>query len=296
MEKLKIVIRKNLPETNSSSSHSVVVDTRNVNYDSTSWNFPIDNKGRIIIPNNTEDFGRGAWTKYNDVLTKTQYVCGQLPGNGDYLERLKEVRDIIKEETGALDVIFQWLVNSYNRFLFPDEGELEDFDAGYEYAAEEYYGPDIDHQSRDLDIEILESKETIRDFIFNTRSWLFIGSDESDIEGEFFNITEIKNTEPKAYLKVEIPGFGDIDFPLSEFPNDLGEFDHNRWFKSEPVKILENISFDIGRKPIMNERSYYSYHGIDRENMYLIWSNCDDTVKYKIPYSIVTEEFGEIKK
>ncbi len=65
MKRIKQVIRKNLPETNSSSSHSVVIC---VDPNSLVDTLPMDSEGVIHVPRRSESFG-WEYEKYNDPMT-----------------------------------------------------------------------------------------------------------------------------------------------------------------------------------------------------------------------------------
>lgn len=131
----KKLIRSGVFETNSSSSHSVSIadSTKEFVLDSL---YP-DQDGVIEIYG--EDFG-WEWFKHNDAQTKAAYAAQQFKNDDTTLDTIREV---IMEQTGAEEVRFVGLDNSY-----------------------------IDHDS----MGILDyHKEKIRQFIFNKNSWLFGG-------------------------------------------------------------------------------------------------------------------------
>ena len=238
MEKrIKFVIRRNLPETNSSSSHSVVIESGN--YIPSEHNFTVID-GYIVIPS-TQMFERGGYGKFNDPLTKTQYACGQIYGYNktEYFKRLKIIEEIIKEVTGCKGVIFEWVISYFKTLLNTEKETLDDFDEGYFYEDE---GPNIDHQSLDLEKEVLENKEVTKSFIFNPKSWLFLCDDEHSVEIDFYNTTEYHDFDPDAHLMIEFDEpLGTIEIPIKEFPEDLM---YDSYYSDDKRKILSCVSFD----------------------------------------------------
>lgn len=146
-------IRQNCFETNSSSSHSVTI---------------ANGYGEIVIPHIAKfehDYepgvflikgGEFGWenAEYNDIETKLEYAYTLATGNYDKNhdpetnEYLKMLFEVLKENIEGITEFRQ----------------LEGW----------YY---VDHQSQDLIHEIFESKETLRDFIFNKESELTTGND-----------------------------------------------------------------------------------------------------------------------
>jgi hypothetical protein len=235
-EKLKIVIR-NLPETNSSSSHSVVIDGSTVDYNKDYWNFPIDDEGVIHIPD--ASFGR-EWDKFNTVLEKTQYACGLICRRTDgeeTMKKLEKVKDLIIEFTGAKDVQFDWFPEYYEGIM----SQGKDLNGELKYYEEDTFGPEIDHQSVDLYYEVLESEDTLKNFIFNPKSWLFLGSDESDPSEGFY-----KKEKYVGVIEVNLPGpIGRIDIPINSFPTDISSYFRCEFLEgmTSGKRILNNIYF-----------------------------------------------------
>lgn len=220
MSKLKIVERKNLPETNSSSSHALVIDTGNarmVNLDSPYWDLQIDEKGVIHVPATTKCFGR-EYDKFNTVSNKILYACGLISYRHvheslSYLERLKKV---VINFTGASDVIFDWIPQYYEEI---EKTSLSDIVEHGEYFLSPA-NPEVDHQSMDLFSEVWETDETLKSFIFNLDSWLYLGSDECDPVKDFYAGDGIDNADAIIHLD-----FGDeigkIDIPIQIYPGSI---------------------------------------------------------------------------
>ena len=149
MKDFLIKIREDMPETNSSSSHAVIIGRGNLVKDS----LKIDDDGIIRIPGNVS-FG---WELeiFKDPLSKIQYAAGLVGRNSS--KRLNLLKSVIKNYTGAKDVEFCWGSNS------------EDF-------------PSVDHQSSDLFYEVWESPATLKDFIFSEDSMIITGNDNGGTE------------------------------------------------------------------------------------------------------------------
>lgn len=150
---MKKLIRKGVFETNSSSSHSIALATEDKE-------FVLDtiypNQDGIVIINGDE-YG-WEWFKHNDSETKASYAAQSFANNDFQLDELKEV---IKEQTGATEVIFNGLNDGY-----------------------------IDHDSYGI---VPTGKSELRNFIFNKNSWLFGGNDNSSPDPTFYHVPEIRD-------------------------------------------------------------------------------------------------------
>jgi hypothetical protein len=167
----KKLVRNGVFETNSSSSHSISIADSNKE-------FVLDtiypNQNGIVFLSGGE-FG-WEWEKYNDAITKANYCLVDTEGNPERREMLFEV---IKEHTGA------------------DLVEILSSDIGY-----------IDHDSVGTTNTAFESKETLKNFIFNKNSWLFTGNDNGYPDPTFYNVPEFKGGRQilpvyKYELKIE---------------------------------------------------------------------------------------------
>ncbi len=137
-------IRRSVFETNSSSSHSIVINDSATDFTSM---IP-DKDGNIVFTG-----GEFGWEQenYNDPWTKANYCAIDQQDNHANINMLKEV---IKEQTGAKKVLF-------------------DFDTDYNEKKESY----IDHQSAGTSDEAFASKETLKKFIFGKGSVLYTDND-----------------------------------------------------------------------------------------------------------------------
>ena len=141
-----INIRHGVFETNSSSSHSIVVnDSNSENVLDTIWQ---DEYGVITLTGG--QFGWG-YDHYNDALTKANYVAIDTYNDPEKQNMLIEV---IKEHTGCkeviIDISLDWSSNNTSY---------------------------IDHQSQGLSYDYLYSKNELKDFIFDSNYVLIIDND-----------------------------------------------------------------------------------------------------------------------
>jgi hypothetical protein len=178
---MKKIIRHCCWETNSSSSHSLslakyeqefVMDTI----------YP-DQDGVITVFG--QEFG-WAWEKFNDAMTKLAYVMQDQPSKHD------EIIEVVKEQTGALEVIF-------------------DENGGY-----------IDHESYGTAHEVCYSKDSIKNFVFNKNSWLFTGNDNGEPDPMFYDVPEFKGGRqilPRYKYELVIEGLENTT-KYKDYPND----------------------------------------------------------------------------
>jgi hypothetical protein len=166
---MKKLIRKGVFETNSSSSHSIAIATEDKEFVLDTI-YP-DQNGIITI--HGDEYG-WEWFKHNDSETKASYAAQSFANDDDQLDVLKEV---IMEQTGANDVIFEGLDNGY-----------------------------IDHDSYGT---APRSKYELKNFIFNKNSWLFGGNDNSSPDPTFYHVPEIRDgkmIQPVYKFELSIEG------------------------------------------------------------------------------------------
>lgn len=139
-----INIRKNVFETNSSSSHSISISSRNNLFDYLEQ----DENGVITL--NGGEFG---WTggDFFDAETKANYCA--VDCHNDPV-KTKMLIEVIKDHTGCKDVVFN--INT-------------DYNSGnWSY---------IDHQSQGTSWDAFTSRDTLKRFIFNPESYLTLDND-----------------------------------------------------------------------------------------------------------------------
>jgi hypothetical protein len=179
---MKRIVRTSVFETNSSSSHSISVAKGDMDFVMDTI-YP-DQDGVIKVFG--QEFGWG-WEKFNDSMTKLAYVFQDQGGSHNDL-----IVEVVKEQTGALEVIF-------------DEA------GGY-----------IDHDGCGTAGEVVRNKEDLRQFIFNKNSWLFIGNDNSEPDPTFFDVPEFKGGRqilPRYKYELVIEGLENTT-KYKEYPTD----------------------------------------------------------------------------
>lgn len=247
MKRIKIKVREKLPETNSSSSHSVVICSKG-NYltkNDPEWDLDMDQDGVIRIPGNV-NFG-WEYEKYNDPLTKIQYVCGIFCRENNYSKKLKGLSEIIKKFTGASKIIYQW-----------EEDFANEVAAGADPEDVYKQVPEIDHNSSDIFADIVEDSKTIKDFIFNPKSWLFLGNDNSSAPDGFYNIPDEnrEKSEPEAIFSIDLgTGIGRIDFEIPIFPCDI----YQAFIESGGFEVLQTVGI---KKTASGELESMDYEGM----------------------------------
>jgi len=152
-------IRHSVFETNSSSTHSISISSEsNGIYETIE---PVDGVITLI----GGEFG-WAWDQYNSAMVKANYAAIYAMSNG----LTEMLTDILKEHTGAKEVVLSF---------------SNDYDSDhYSY---------IDHQSHDCCGAAFLSKESLKDFIFNPKSWLFTGNDNEEAHPNFYDVDSDKN-------------------------------------------------------------------------------------------------------
>lgn len=150
---MKIIIRRGVFETNSSSSHSISIASEDKEFVRDTL-YP-DQNGVVRVEGG--EFG-WEWFKHNDAETKASYVAQSHANDQDTLDKLA---DVIREQTGAEKVVFVGLEGGY-----------------------------VDHDSYGV---APKTSHEMKNFIFNKNSWLFGGNDNSDASPEFYHVPEFKN-------------------------------------------------------------------------------------------------------
>ena len=236
--KIRRVIRAGgLVETNSSSSHALCICGNKPTYAKPGDpEFDLDiHDGVLFVPNREGNFG-WEWEKSNSCLTKLQYVCGLFFNNYQPLSSQKKphrLEKILKEFLGVNKVVFEW-----------EEKYLESL----KEREEAYLScPEIDHNSySESQEEILESKETIIDFIFNKNSWFYGGNDNSSEPRGYYKEMKITDSEPNGTVTIDFsPGIGKVDFRVDLFWQNDGCFDCLPSCEPDIVKKIEQTDKDI---------------------------------------------------
>lgn len=224
--KIKQIIRRNLPETNSSSSHSLVIDLG-----------PERDKREGELHIQDTNFYQDPIV-YSNLESKIEYAIGLSVYKENTIEgfienRANPIKKLVAEECPECEVIFEFIDTLVKCWI---EGNDE-------YAKESPYEflPDIDHQSMDLYEEVWESEETLRQFLFNPKSKFYVDSDSYDL------IDLIDNMDlDEADLTVVYPiggEIGNIELKSYTVDEDSQLF---RVFCHEKDEILLSIVFENG--------------------------------------------------
>ena len=140
-------IRRNVFETNSSSSHSISICSDSNSTDK----LYVDDDGIVKLPGG--EFG-WEYEEYYYAAAKADYcaVWAVQYGSEEDQEMLKKV---ICEHTGAKEVVFDFQIDECGK-------------DNWSY---------IDHQSSDVAVDVFASEEDLKNFIFNTGSVLITDND-----------------------------------------------------------------------------------------------------------------------
>lgn len=262
---IKKIIRRDLPETNSSSSHSVVIsmDPSGI-LGRDEWDLNIDENGILHIPI-FNSFGREFFCT-NSVLGKLKYLsCAYIRAyykdRAYFGKQVHKFTSVIKGILGIKGVVFEEAAEFYRDLK---DGTIDEKETEY------YEFPSIDHQSQDIIPEMIESEETIKNFLLNRSSWLYGGSDEVREDPKVYAATEIL-CPPIACISSELGGdigrvdvevtadFRELRTELEFFGNfeknsETGEWQvisQNKFFSFPHLKFSE----DIGRLIVEVDKS-----------------------------------------
>ena len=280
----KVLIRNGVFETNSSSCHSISIsdETQPFVFDTI---YP-DLDGKITIKGG--EYGRGVFTRHNDVKTKLSYaLTSTLYGVDENM-----LREIIQEQTGCDNI--ELLVS-------------EDYNSPYFSY--------IDHDSVNI---VPRTKEELRNFIFNKNSWLFIAYDEGTPPPNFYDALPLylengEVLEPQYKFIFEVPSL-DIQYKLLDFPNEeqlsdivnsidvrynatkgVVETDYNYWLGGEIYYERDYYyPVDLERKLIIlvNDDAFDKEYEkrVVKNNKILSWDEGDKLRKNIIKYNIDNED------
>lgn len=147
---MKKLIRKGVFETNSSSCHSISIAEGNELLDTL---YP--NKDGIVEIEGAE-FG-WEYEKYKDAGSKASYaMIYAIDWSRDKSEEFQQIlKDVIKKQSGAVDVVFKRKDNDFYPYGYIDHQSVEDEDLHY----------------------MFEEPELLRRFIFDKNSVLITDND-----------------------------------------------------------------------------------------------------------------------
>lgn len=212
------IVEKGIIETNSSSSHSLTLGSSNfIKPEDKDWDVNI--KDRILYIPTCDSFG-WEFFKFNSIQRKLQYLSGLFFYEGDISisaqKDIKKLKSLLCKVFDIDDVIFEW-VEEYKKEYLLDEIKDSKFDPCYT----DFSPITVDHESRYLRDEIIESESTLRSFLFSRDSWVFGGSDSSDAPNGFYK--EEKQKYLNSTASIDFPGLGRIDFRIY-YPGDVSKY------------------------------------------------------------------------
>lgn len=266
-----------LVETNSSSSHALCICGKESTYakpGDPEFDLTIQDKV-LFIPIRHDCFG-WEWEKSNSCLTKLQYVCALFFNSYQPLSSQKKphkLEKILKDFLGVDKVVFEW-----------EEKYLEEIKNG---ENSDLLCPSIDHNSySDVMEEILESRGTIIDFIFNKNSWLYGGNDNSTEPKGYYKEMKTDDFEPNGTITLDFsPGIGKVDFRVDLFsqdwyPNGFPGFPpkiEKKIEQTEDKDIFESILYRDGEFTISNRweadclTPLFAYLNEEENKLYLVY-------------------------
>ena len=246
--KIKRVI-KGIIETNSSSSHSLILGIDNfIKPGDKDWDINI--KNRILYIPTCESFG-WEYFKFNSIQRKLQYLSALFFYEGDISisaqKDIKKLKSLLCKVFDIDDVIFEW-VEEYKKNDLINDMRMPEFNPCYT----DFSPVLVDHESRDLKDEILESENTLKSFLFSRNSWVFGDSDSSDAPYGFYK--EEKENCLNSTASIDFPGLGRIDFRIY-YPGDISKYIsndlNNSLFKNyyhNNIHILNYFIYDKKQK------------------------------------------------
>ena len=199
--KLKRRVRLRLPETNSSSSHSLVISpntdqlmTRDEILNELSTY--MDSSGNLFI--DSKEFGREL-ARYDDVYSRIQYAASLIVMGCEEEELLAKHKDL------AL------LGYNIKKFLGLKNNVTFNLESSYLFS--------VDHQSYDKYLEVFESERSLINFLFGKTSRIYTSDDGGVDDLKFYelnNFPNINEAENYGYIRVDLPenSVGAIEFPL----------------------------------------------------------------------------------
>ena len=180
------VCRKNIFETNSSSTHSLSTKRNKSGiYD---FNFPMNNSGKVpLIFGRDYDFGWG-YAEYNSSYAKLNYLacmafeCHNQMLSNNNRENLKNILDVLRiKDIQKLEKVMKENVKNFKGFIVNEESFGRYQSDGWKDIL--YLDNSIDHQSwedyKNIDDFLKKHKVTLANFLFNPAVKLIISNDNS---------------------------------------------------------------------------------------------------------------------
>lgn len=266
-----------MPETNSSSSHSLVINTGPERY--------AGMIGKTLEINAFGDLGNNQIVI--DLVSKIRYALGLATyGYEDfpkYLQRVKRLKDLVEQEFKGKVVL---------GFL---EHYVEDLIKDDVYYALDYV-PSVDHQSIHLYNEVWESDETLKSFLFNPKSEVYLDMDSHEI-------TDIRrNSDPNTFditLIYPVGGeIGNVEIPIPGSTFDRSTFDHRitrAWLLEEMYNVFNSVMFTKEglAVPVRSQDAPgFRYNCFNHGDNFYIATWIWDMDKIQVQPMIKSKEFG----
>ena len=254
-------IRQSVFETNSSSTHSISISE--INSDDLMDNSLIpDIDGKLFFDGG--EFG-WQWEKFNDALTKANYLVEALSTFLEWKQsNLNHFDDSFKESFGYK------AINLYDSFYKKFENVIKNQTKCDDIVfIKREYGH-IDHDSLEDEkspaFKILSSdEETIRQFIFNKKSWLFLGNDNDFAPNKFYDVEEgivythklvAKYKEREFYWEFKkFPDLQELKYSLYAILRIIHEYDEEYDYSSKEIRqiTLETKQIHLHRNDLFHK-------------------------------------------
>ena len=272
-----VKIRHKMPETNSSSSHSLAIYRDNPKKQKLT--LKLDDKNEITIPDYSSDFGWG-WEYILDPGIRACYVisciCGLYGSNSKQFNKHKDrFEKIIKDYTGAVKVNYSWAPNGNEKTI-------------------KSLAPSVDHQSIcDMYEKITITDDSLRDFIFSNQSHLIIGGE--DVPPLDIMLSENPNADYKVFvtfrLSSELEINSDITVKLIDWPGgekirDIIKNLSNHFYYSGEKKsfvIGTDSWWDPKKEEEGNYSDYYIFYELSEVRYY-------KRISYDSPEKVLPKE------
>ena len=264
-------IRKGVFETNSSSTHSLTIESTSFLMDT------IIPDGEGVVTIKPGDYG-WQWERFNDAYTKASYALTGVQYVSNKEEALTNLKEVIQKHTLCEKI--NLIDGNENTHAIPqDSDDYDNEDYGY-----------IDHQSiGEGKVEpLLFDKEKLHNFIFNKNSWLFLGNDNSRPPNKFYHVSGLKYN-----WKLTFPDYPRItEWEFINYPSDeeiLGAIkEMSLMFEKRggKYKPQENYSNWSSR----SEYFEYSRNSKVDEKTISFFSNKDDNATLLVNYQLVEIE------
>ena len=210
-----------LPETNSSSSHSISISYNDeklvvpTNYRTKYGNINIV-QDTLYVPAPPSYCCFGSETgKYNDLLIKLWYVCSFFCNDidtGSGHKSIEKLKRMLKNIFNVSEVVFEWDQNYFNE-IKKKRRENSIFDLNDVLRL----SPEVDGNSWDVIYEICENEQTLKQFLLSPLSWLYTGGDyEIENPDLFYRDTQIIDPTPEFIVSFDLGGeIGRVDLEIS---------------------------------------------------------------------------------